>query len=151
MGPATRDYVQPLEDTSSADGRPQGGACGGCWRGRYERMDPSICGNGSEDPSICGTRVVGSYAVCADRLFQMACFAPVHQWHRFVSQHQGCFLLPCLGCKLIWLYGIALHELECTFCSLAGGFQLARDKAPYKTPDITDTVNLWRPPCLNSR
>jgi len=32
-----------------------------------------------------------------------------------------------------------------------GGFQLARDKAPYKTPDITDTVNLWKPPCLNCR
>jgi len=30
-----------------------------------------------------------------------------------------------------------------------GGFQLSRDKAPYKTPDITDTVNLWKPPCLN--
>jgi hypothetical protein len=30
------------------------------------------------------------------------------------------------------------------------GFQLTRDTAPFKTPDRTDTVNSWTPPCLNS-
>lgn len=50
-----------------------------------------------------------------------------------------------------WLRGMVTPSPVSCVWHIAGGFQLARDKAPYKTPDITDTVNVWKPPCLNCR